>query len=325
MALFDMPLAELERYLPAREEPNDFDEFWSDTLERQDANHPLEIGLERVDHGLRLIETHDVVFTGHGGQRIHAWLHRPAGSEPVGVAVGFVGYGGGRGLSHSRTLLAQAGHAVLIMDNRGQGSHHVVGHTGDDGPSGPAAAGFVTRGIETPETYYFTRLFTDAVRAVETARRLPGIDGNRVMVEGGSQGGASALAAAALSEMRGAPVLGAMVNVPFLSHVRRAVDLVDSEPYSELVTYLHSHRDAVDTAFRTISYVDGVNLAARSTAPAWFSVGLRDGICPPSTVYAAYNHYAGPKEMTVYPFNGHEHGEQFREADLVTFARRVLG
>lgn len=37
--------------------------------------------------------------------------------------------------------------------------------------------------------------------------------------------------------------------------------------------------------------------------------------CPPSTVYAAYNHYAGPKEIRVYPFNNHEGGQldQVRE------------
>lgn len=33
-----------------------------------------------------------------------------------------------------------------------------------------------------------------------------------------------------------------------------------------------------------------------------------DPICPPSTVYAAYNHYAGAKEMNVFPYNEHEGG-----------------
>jgi cephalosporin-C deacetylase len=37
-----------------------------------------------------------------------------------------------------------------------------------------------------------------------------------------------------------------------------------------------------------------------------------DTICPPSTVFAAYNHYAGPKEIEVYPFNGHEQGESIQ-------------
>ena len=42
--------------------------------------------------------------------------------------------------------------------------------------------------------------------------------------------------------------------------------------------------------------------------PALFSVGLVDEITPASTVFAAYNHYAGPKQIAVYPFNGHEGG-----------------
>jgi cephalosporin-C deacetylase len=39
-----------------------------------------------------------------------------------------------------------------------------------------------------------------------------------------------------------------------------------------------------------------------------FSVGLVDEIAPASTVYAAYNHYDGPKSIEVYPYNGHESG-----------------
>ncbi|MFJ6677320.1 acetylxylan esterase [Actinosynnema sp. NPDC091369] len=45
--------------------------------------------------------------------------------------------------------------------------------------------------------------------------------------------------------------------------------------------------------FATLAYFDGVHFAQRATAPALFSVGLMDPIRPPSTVYAAFNHYAG--------------------------------
>ncbi len=33
-----------------------------------------------------------------------------------------------------------------------------------------------------------------------------------------------------------------------------------------------------------------------------------DDVCPPSTVFAAHNWYGGPREIDVYPFNGHEGG-----------------
>ena len=68
------------------------------------------------------------------------------------------------------------------------------------------------------------------------------------------------------------------------------------------------HRGEVDQVFSTLSYLDVVNHAKRVTAPALFSVGLVDDITPASTVFAAFNHYAGPKQIEVYPFNGHDGG-----------------
>ena len=47
----------------------------------------------------------------------------------------------------------------------------------------------------------------------------------------------------------------------------------------------------VEQVFKTLSYFDGVNFAARAHAPALFSVALMDAVCPPATVFAAYNAY----------------------------------
>lgn len=65
------------------------------------------------------------------------------------------------------------------------------------------------------------------------------------------------------------------------------------------------HSDRVEAVFTTLSYVDVVNHAKRAQPPALLSVGLADDITPPSTVFAAFNHYAG---TAVYEFNGHEGG-----------------
>ena len=84
--------------------------------------------------------------------------------------------------------------------------------------------------------------------------------------------------------------------------------MADRGPYAEVARYCAEHRQAVDQVFATLEYFDGVNFAARCHAPAVFSVGLLDRVCPPSTVYAAYNHYAGPKQMVDWDFNDHEGG-----------------
>ena len=63
----------------------------------------------------------------------------------------------------------------------------------------------------------------------------------------------------------------------------------------------------------------------RSQAQALFSVGLMDDICPPSTVFAAYNYYRGPKEIRIYPYNHHEGGESFQAIEKVRFLKRLVG
>jgi cephalosporin-C deacetylase len=321
MAWFDLPLDELRRYRPEPAEPDDFDAFWADTLAEARA-HELGARFERVETGLRLLESYDVEFAGFGGATIKAWLHLPAGQPgPLPAVVQYQGYGSGRGLVHQEHLYALAGYAHLMMDTRGQGSAGSPGDTPDpDGGGDPAHPGFMTRGILDPATYYYRRVFTDAVRAVEAVRSHPAVDASRVAVTGGSQGGGITLAAAALvPDLR-----GAAPDVPFLCDFPRATTLVDTDPYGEIVRYLKTHRDHVARATATLAYFDGVSMARRSTAPALFSVGLMDQICPPSSVYAAYNHYAGPKAIIEYPYNDHEGGAAFQErAKLDWLAARL--
>ncbi|WP_066584914.1 acetylxylan esterase [Cellulomonas timonensis] len=315
MALFDLPLAELETYLPALDEPDDFDEFWRRTL--ADArSHDLGLRLERVETGLTLIEAYDVTFAGFGGHPIKGWLTRPAGvAGPLPAVVELIGYGGGRGLPHEHLGWAAAGYAHLLMDTRGQGGRWGAGgDTPDPVGSGPATPGFMTRGILDPEEHYYRRVMTDAVRAIDAVRAVPGVDGSRVTVTGGSQGGGLALAVAGLAD----GLLAVMPNVPFLCHYRRAVEITDADPYGEITNYLAVRRGTDEQVFRTLSYLDGVHLARRASAPALFSVALMDPVCPPSTVYAAFNHYGAlaggveDKEMVVYPFNQHEGGEAYQ-------------
>jgi len=207
------------------------------------------------------------------------------------------------------------------MDVRGQGSSWRTGDTPDiEMENGnPQIPGFMTRGILQPKTYYYRRLFTDAVRAVEAARTHPAVDTHRLAVTGGSQGGGITLAAAGL-----VPDLSAVLpDVPFLCHYRRATEIVDTYPYQEISSYCQHHRDKIETVFTTLSYFDGMNFAARAKSPALFSVGLMDNVCPPSTVFAAYNHYAGKKKIKIWPYNYHEGGETFQTVEKINFLSKL--
>ncbi len=322
MNLFDLPLDELERYQPDLSEPADFDAFWAATLDAARSASAAPARFERVDTGLRSVETFDVTFPGYDGQPIRGWLQVPAGAAgPLPCVVTYIGYGGGRSLPADHLLWASAGYAHLVMDTRGQGSGWTPGDTPDAGAAGdPQAPGVMTRGIEDPAGYYYRRLMTDAVRAVDAAKAHPAVDPDRLAVGGGSQGGGLALAVAGLrSDLR-----AAFMDVPFLCHYRRASEITDAAPYVELATWCRAHRDRVDAAFRTLSYFDGVHFAPRARVPALFSVALMDEVCPPSTVYAAYNRYAGPKRITVWPYNGHEGGGPFQIREQIAFLAEHL-
>ncbi|MFJ5195232.1 acetylxylan esterase [Streptomyces sp. NPDC088394] len=320
MALFDMPLPELRAYRPQIDEPEDFDAFWSKTLAETRAHDPA-VSFEPVETGLTGTRTWDVTFAGFGGHPVKGWFTAPANAEgPLPLIVQFHGYNGGRSLPHCWGLWPTAGFAHFIMDVRGQGSGGNVGDTPDPVGSGPSHAGFMTRGIEDPDTYYYRRVYADAVRAVEAARSHPLADPARTVALGGSQGGGITLAVGGL-----VPDLAAIsVDVPFLCHFGRAVTLTDSNPYAEIARYLKMHRGKEETALRTLSYFDGVSFAARGTAPALFSVALMDQVCPPSTVFAAHNAYGGEKEIEVYSFNGHEGGAMFQEAAQLRWVPKAL-
>jgi cephalosporin-C deacetylase len=323
MPFLDLPLDELRAYAPELPEPADLDAFWAATL--ADARtHELGARLEPVETGLAIIDTFDLTFAGFGGSPVRGWVHRPAGTDGSRPAVvEFVGYGGGRGLPHERTLFAQAGYVHVVMDTRGQGSGWSRGDTPDpDSPGAPSQPGFLTQGLADPADHYYRRVFVDAVRCVEAARAAAGVDPARVAVSGGSQGGALSLAVASLAPDL---VVAVAPDVPFLCDIERAIGLVDTEPYAEVARYLAVHRDQVAVALETLRYVDVARLGRRATAPALFSVGLMDDICPPSTVYAAYHAYGGPKTIAEYAYNDHDGGGADHERRKLGWLAERLG
>ncbi|WP_432970449.1 acetylxylan esterase [Dactylosporangium sp. CA-233914] len=308
----DWPVEDLRRYQPERDEPSDFDDFWAATL-TQARERAVPARFTPHDVGLATVDVHDVTFAGQPVRGCSWCLVAP---------VEYIGYNGGRGLAHERLFWSAAGYAHFVMDTRGQGSDgSSVGDTGDPDLDGtPQTPGFMTRGVTDPQRYYYRRVFTDAVRAVETVREHPAVDPTRVVVAGGSQGGGITLAVAGLVD----GLAAVLPDVPFLCHYRRATAITDSFPYQELVAYCRTHRDQADRVFATLRYFDGVNFAARAGAPALFSVALMDAVCPPSTVFAAYNHYAGEKEITIWPYNGHEGGAGFNLAAQRAFLAKLL-
>lgn len=320
--LVDLPLAELRTYQPPLRLPTDFDAFWEQTL-AENATQPLNVTLEARDYSTNRVRVSDVRYDGFGeGTRVAAWLLAPAeplrygDSGGIPTLVVYHGYGGSRQLPAAYLHWALQGFRVLAVDTRGQD-----GDTPDHQayPRG-AASGHMTKGIEHPQVYYYRYVYMDCVRAVEVAQGLA--EAGPILLTGGSQGGGLTLAVAALARER---IAVAMPDVPYLCHIRRAVEVFAEGPYQELVSHWRTHPDEVERNFATLDYFDGMHLAPRVACPVLLSVALLDTLCPPSTGFAVYHHLGtAEKELCVYPYNGHEGGGTAHEEKKYRFVRRML-
>jgi cephalosporin-C deacetylase len=335
MPWYDLPLEQLREYRTSTQEPEGLDDWWARRIEaaRALARPPV-----LTPHQPRLydpVEVYDVEFSGGGDDPVRAWYLRPRDTPAAPMIVKFIGYGGGRGTPAEHMLLPAVGYALLVMDSRGQGGRWASGATPDGATgTGPENSLVMTRGITSPEDYYYTRMFTDAARAVDTAIELAGAApgtapagtapgaGAGIAVTGGSQGGALALAAAAL---RPDAVRVCHADVPFLCDIQRAITLAPHAPYTEIPEFLAKNVQLIEPTLNTLRYIDCALLARRITAATLMSVGLMDDICPPSTVFAAYNEITADKEIAVFPYSGHDWPAAHAERQLAHLRDHLPG
>lgn len=314
--LVDLPLDELRVYRPPLTKQPDFDTFWEETLAAA-ARIPLDPALEPTNYPARRVQVYRASYNGWDGARITAWYLVPTQREgPLPALVQYHGYSWWSGEPHNYLAWALQGYAVLAVDVRGQS-----GRSDDPTPyPGGHVRGWMTMGIRSPHTYYYRGAYVDSIRALDFLETRDEVDMQRVGVMGLSQGGGLSLAVAALDAR---PKL-AMPEVPYLCHFRRALDMAQKDPYLEFAEYLKRYPKEEENLFRTVSYFDCMNLAPRVHCPVVMTVGLQDVICPPSTIFATFNHLGSAvKEMAVYPYHGHEVVEAHWE-DKIRWANRYL-
>jgi cephalosporin-C deacetylase len=317
----DLIQPELGTYESRVATPSDFARFWEETLAEARAAGGA-VGMVPADTSLKLVEAFDVTLPGFAGHPVRGWLVLPRErSGRLPLVVQYVGYGGGRGFPHENLHWAASGYAYFRMDTRGQGSGWSMGATADPVGTTPSIPGMMTKGILDKNEYYYRRVFTDAVRAIDMLLEQEFVDPERIAVCGGSQGGGISLAVAGIDKR----VKAVMPDVPFLCDFPRAVQKAVRDPYGEIVRFLAQHRDKKAKVFETLNYFDGVCFARQSHAPALFSVALMDDICPPSTVYGAFNAYAGEKTIVEYEYNNHEGGGPFQDREQMQWLGKLFG
>lgn len=147
------------------------------------------------------------------------------------------------------------------------------------------------------DAYYYRRVILGCLRAVDFIYSLQAFDGERLLVYGGSQGGALTMMTAALDDR----VKAIAVAYPALCDLQGYLN-------GRAGGWPHFYRDARKyhpDEVRTTTYFDVVNFARKLKVPGFYTWGFNDNVCPPTSMYAAYNVISAPKKLHTVPDSRH--------------------
>lgn len=277
---------------PSLPVPDDFDAFWAEKKAKL-AEVPMNPKLTPVDSPAEGVECFDVQLDCLGGAPVSGYLTRPVGAKPKSLAAMLFVHGAGVVSARKQPKIAAEG--VLALDINAHGIPNGQPDQFYKDLSAGRLNGYPHFGKEDRETSYFLGMYLRLIRAMEFLEAQPEWDGKILMVEGTSQGGGQSLAAAGLNPnvtllCAGVPAIcehtGVIAGWPLL--------VPRDEAGNPDAKVLEASR-----------YFDAMNFATRTKADALVSVGFIDGVCRPTSVYAAYNNLQGKKMMLNKPLMNH--------------------
>ena len=284
----------VEAIVPSGTLPADFERFWRAgraELVRVPVDPqlvPLEVN---EPSGIRCWQ---VSLAGVDG-RVRGILTLPPGEGPFPAVLQVPGAGVGR--SGKAASFAADGIAVLSIN-----VHGIAPDSTDEfyaslrGKPLGLDWDYLWYGLDDPYQFYFHRVILDCFRALDYLCSRPEVDTARVAVSGSSQGGYLSIMTAALDSR----VKAIHANVPGMcDHFGKLYGRPSGGP-----KYLQA-AGANERHVHTLGYYDAALAARLVTAPAHFGVGFIDEVCPPTSVYAAFNSLAGPKQIENFYMIGH--------------------
>lgn len=164
--------------------------------------------------------------------------------------------------------------------------------------------------LDDKERYYYHRIYTGCVRAIDFITTLDSYDGSNLGVMGGSQGGALSIVTAALDKR----VKALVAFYPALCDVTGYL-YGRAGGWPHIFAPKHRHINNTPEKLSTMQYYDVVNFARRLQVPGYYSWGYNDPTCPPTSLFAAYNVITAPRHLYVVQATGHW---RFPEQNVVT-------
>lgn len=267
----------------------DLREFWDRAVAELAAVEPQYTVTERKEKSTAKRRMYHVKMLSWGGDTIQGYLAVPTskGKHPAQVY-----YNGYNADVWEFDPDGRPDWVELLVCGRGQGLNKPYNRYGD----------WIQYRLDDPEQYYYKGAYMDTLRALDFIEQLEQVDPEHIYAEGGSQGGAFTLAAAALDPKHRLRAIAPYV--PFMSDFPDYFRIVGWPANAVLPKAREIGLDEKQL-YANLSYFDIKNLARWIECPVLMGVGLQDPTCPPHTNFAGFNLVDADKEFVIYPTLGH--------------------
>ena len=294
-----------EDFRPGFDEPKDWRKFWRKQV-KQVRRQKMEVKLTPVAiPGKDSLEyvCYDLEVNCITARPVRGYLALPRNAAPHSLPIAIKAHSAGKMTDRwtkatikDAVKLAKSGSGAIALDINAHG----ILNGQDDAyyeAMGKELNGYSGWPVKDRESFYFNGMFLRLVRALDYLCSRKEWDGKRVLVTGGSQGGAQSAALAGLDPR----VSMVVVDVPAMWDVG-----------GMLVGRLSAwnkplEREGVDSpAAKVAPYYDAANFMRHYKGGLVVNVGLIDMTCPPADVWAVYNICpASSKEMHPCAWKGH--------------------
>ena len=303
-----------EKIQPTVQYPDDFAAFW-EAAKEENAKIPIDAKMTLMpDACMEKSNVYHVSLQNFkNGSRIFGILCTPKaeGKYPALLRVPGAGarpYSGDAAIADEGVITFTIGiHGVPVDMDR-----NIY-----DNMMNSAIDGYWFYNLDDRDRYYYKRVYLGCVRSVDFIFSLPQFDGEKLAVAGGSQGGALSIVTAGLDKRVKwlAPFYPALCDLTGYLHGRAG-----GWPHT-LKKDWYGDWNNTPEKIKTIGYYDVVNFARNVSQPGFYSWGYNDNVCPPTSMYAAYNVIAAPKEVMLvqdtahwtYPEQGEKSDEWLKE------------
>ena len=291
---------EIKAYTTA---PADFDAYWANAL-AESRNVPLEPTMELIpERCTDKVDVYQVSFQNiRWGSRTYGILCMPkaGGKYPALLRVA------GAGIRPYYGDITTASKGAITLEIGIHGIPVTMEQSYYDKLFNGALWNYWEMNANDKDRFYYKRVVVGALRAVDFICSLPQYNGKALGVSGSSQGGALSIITAALDKR---VTCLAAVHPAMCDFMAAQYDRACGWPH-----YFYKQSNPDKNQLEVSRYYDAVNFASRLSVPAWFSWGYNDDVCPPSSMYAAYNSVPSSKELHPYLETGHYwYQEQYDE------------